>query len=208
MWPLDWWGHPPCPFAQHLQLLPELRRTYYTTHYTYGWNFSRWIFLPKSCHFFQLQRLFLITFGIEPPPSIDFSSQSFQRQSVKLTSKSPMFRGSFRILNMRWRVQKLVLLTAADMIDQKNQLREVAQCQKYSKTAAEVEKKWQLLEKISVQGNVNHIENKNSSRTRIWALWALWIVHLVTWSGFRIHVACMVRMSVLPFDGFWEKDWK
>ena len=34
-----------------------------------------------------------------------------------------------------------VLLTATDMIDQKNQLREVAQCQKYSKTADEVEKK-------------------------------------------------------------------
>ena len=57
------------------------------------------------------------------------------------TSKSPMIRGSFQVPNMRWRVQKLVLLTAADMIDQKNQLREVAQCQKYSKTAAEVEKK-------------------------------------------------------------------
>ena len=52
-----------------------------------------------------------------------------------------MIRGSFQVPNMRWRVQKLVLLTAADMIDQKNQLREVAQCQKYSKTAAEVEKK-------------------------------------------------------------------
>ena len=51
-----------------------------------------------------------------------------------------MIRGSFQVPNMRWRVQKLVLLTAADMIDQKNQLREVAQCQKYSKTAAEVEK--------------------------------------------------------------------
>ena len=57
------------------------------------------------------------------------------------TSKSPMFSGSFRVPNMRWRVQKLVLLTAADMVDQKNQLREVAQCQKYSKTAVKVEKK-------------------------------------------------------------------
>ena len=37
--------------------------------------------------------------------------------------------------------KKLVFLTLADIIDQKNQLREVAQCQKYSKTAAEVEKK-------------------------------------------------------------------
>ena len=54
-------------------------------------------------------------------------------------------------------LKKLVLLTAADIIDQKNQLREVAQCQKYSKTADEVEKKWQLLEKISVLDNVNHI---------------------------------------------------
>ena len=52
-----------------------------------------------------------------------------------------MFRGSFRVPNMSWQVQKLVLLTAADMIDQKNQMREVAECQKYSKTAAEVEKK-------------------------------------------------------------------
>ena len=33
------------------------------------------------------------------------------------------------------------------MIDQKNQLREVAQCQKYSKTAAEVEKSDNFLEK-------------------------------------------------------------
>ena len=56
------------------------------------------------------------------------------------TSKSPMFRGNFQVLNMRWQVQKLVFVTPADMIDQKNQLREVAQCQKYSKTADEVEK--------------------------------------------------------------------
>ena len=41
---------------------------------------------------------------------------------------------------LKW-LKKLVLLTLADIIDQKNQLREVAQCQKYSKTADEVEKK-------------------------------------------------------------------
>ena len=35
-------------------------------------------------------------------------------------------------------MKKLVFLTAADIIDQKNQLRELAQCQKYSKTADEV----------------------------------------------------------------------
>ena len=52
-----------------------------------------------------------------------------------------MFGGSFWVPNMSWQVQKLVLLTAADMIDQKNQMREVAECQKYSKTTAEVEKK-------------------------------------------------------------------
>ena len=58
-----------------------------------------------------------------------------------------MFRGSFRVPNMRWQVQKLVLLTAADMIDHENQLREVAQCQKFSKTAAEAEKSDNVLEK-------------------------------------------------------------
>ena len=41
---------------------------------------------------------------------------------------------------LKW-LKKLVLLTLADIIDQKNQLREVAQCQKYSTTADEVEKK-------------------------------------------------------------------
>ena len=73
------------------------------------------------------------------------------------TLKSPMFRGSFRVPNMSWQVQKLVLLTAADMIDQKNQMREVAECQKYSKTAAEVEKKLTTFGEISVQDNVNHM---------------------------------------------------
>ena len=37
--------------------------------------------------------------------------------------------------------KKIVLLTVANIIDQKNRLREVAQCQKYSKTADEVGKK-------------------------------------------------------------------
>ena len=52
-----------------------------------------------------------------------------------------MFRGNFQVLNIRWQVQKLVFVTPADMIDQKNQLKQVAQRQKYSKTAVEVEKK-------------------------------------------------------------------
>ena len=57
------------------------------------------------------------------------------------TSKSPVFRGGFQVPNMRWQVQKLVFVTPADMIDQKNQLKQVAQRQKCSKTAVEVEKK-------------------------------------------------------------------
>ena len=57
------------------------------------------------------------------------------------TSKSPVFRGGFQVLNMRWQVQKLVFVTPADMIDQKNQLKQEAQRQKYSKTAVKVEKK-------------------------------------------------------------------
>ena len=44
-------------------------------------------------------------------------------------------------------LKKIVLLTAADMIDHENQLREVAQCQKFSKTAAEAEKSDNVLEK-------------------------------------------------------------
>ena len=56
------------------------------------------------------------------------------------TSKSPMFRGSFQVINMRWRVQKLVFPTASDMIDQRNQLKQVFQRKIYSKTAAKVEK--------------------------------------------------------------------
>ena len=46
------------------------------------------------------------------------------------TSKSLMFSGSFWVPNMRWQVQKLVFGTAADMIDQKNQLKQVTQCKK------------------------------------------------------------------------------
>ena len=40
-------------------------------------------------------------------------------------------------------------MTAADMIDQKNQLREVAQCQKSQKTAPEVKKTSQELRMLS-----------------------------------------------------------
>ena len=57
------------------------------------------------------------------------------------TSKPPMFGGSFQVPNMRWRVWKLVFLTAAGQIDQKNQLKQVTQCKKCSKTAAKVSKK-------------------------------------------------------------------
>ena len=46
------------------------------------------------------------------------------------------------------------------MIDQKNQLGEVAQCQKYSKTATEVEKKWQPFGKISILRNFTHMARK------------------------------------------------
>ena len=52
-----------------------------------------------------------------------------------------MFRGGFQVINMRWRVQKLVFPTPSDMIDQRNQLKQVFQRKIYSKTAAKVEKK-------------------------------------------------------------------
>ena len=52
-----------------------------------------------------------------------------------------MFRGGFWVPNMRWQVQKLVFGTAADMIDQKNQLKQVTQCTKCEKSAVEVKKK-------------------------------------------------------------------
>ena len=60
---------------------------------------------------------------------------------------------------LKW-LKKKVFLTLAGIIDQKNQLKEVAQCQKFWKMADEVEKKWQLLEKISVLDNVNHIYHR------------------------------------------------
>ena len=52
-----------------------------------------------------------------------------------------MFRGGFQVINMRWRVQKLVFPTASDMIDQRNQLKQVFQRKIYSNTAAKVKKK-------------------------------------------------------------------
>ena len=52
-----------------------------------------------------------------------------------------MFEGSFQVPNMRWRVWKLVFLTPTGQIDQKNQLKQVTQCKKCSKTAAKVSKK-------------------------------------------------------------------
>ena len=52
-----------------------------------------------------------------------------------------MFRGGFQVINMRWRVQKLVFPTPSDMIDQRNQLKQVFQRKIYSKTAAKFEKK-------------------------------------------------------------------
>ena len=60
---------------------------------------------------------------------------------MAVTSKSPVFRGGFWVPNMRWQVQKLVLGTLADMIDQNNQLKQVTQCTKCEKSADEVEKK-------------------------------------------------------------------
>ena len=41
-------------------------------------------FLQKLSLFFQLHRLFFSTFGIEPPPSIDFSGQWCRPESEKL----------------------------------------------------------------------------------------------------------------------------
>ena len=56
-------------------------------------------------------------------------------------SKSPMFRGYFQVLNMRWQVQKLVFVTPADMIDQKYHSKQMTHRQMCSKTAVEVGKK-------------------------------------------------------------------
>ena len=47
------------------------------------------------------------------------------------TSKSPVFRGGFWVVFMRWQVQNLVFGTPADMIDQKYQSKQVTQRQKY-----------------------------------------------------------------------------
>ena len=56
------------------------------------------------------------------------------------TSESPVFGGGFQLPSMRWQVQKLVFPTPADMIDQKNKLKQVTQRHKHSKTAVEFEK--------------------------------------------------------------------
>ena len=50
----------------------------------YGWHCPGRIFSPKVVTFFQLHWLFFSTFGIEPPPSIDFSGQWCRPESVKL----------------------------------------------------------------------------------------------------------------------------
>ena len=68
------------------------------------------------------------------------------------TSKSPVFRGGFQVLNMRWQVQKLVFVTPADMIDQKYHSKQMTQRQKCSKTAVEVQKK------VTAFGNNIHLE--------------------------------------------------
>ena len=52
-----------------------------------------------------------------------------EKKLVK-TSKSPMFRGGFQVVFMRWQVQKLVLPSPADMIDKKYLSKQVAQRQK------------------------------------------------------------------------------
>ena len=65
-----------------------------------------------------------------------------------------MFRGSFQVPNMRWRVQRLVFLTSADMIDQKYQLKQVTQRLRCSKTAVEVEEE----EKITAFWKNIHLE--------------------------------------------------
>ena len=99
-----------------------------------------------------------------------------------------MFRGSFRVLNLRWRVQNLVFPSPAGMIDQRNQLKQVAQCKKCSKSAAEVEKKWHgSAQKIHLDKfplyvaaglqtehvPVKSISNENSSISRPISYWDL-----------------------------------
>ena len=73
------------------------------------------------------------------------------------TSKPPMLVGSFQVPNMRWRVWKLVFLTPTGQIDQKNTIETSDSMQKVFKNSLQSWKKWQLLGKISVQDNVNHM---------------------------------------------------
>ena len=57
-------------------------------------------------------------------PKKEKVGKNFEIQVVQV----PIFRVSFRIFNLRWRVQNLVFLSPADMIDQGNQLEQVSQC--------------------------------------------------------------------------------
>ena len=70
------------------------------------------------------------------------------------------------------------------MFDQKNQLKQEAQCKKCSKTAVENEKMWQLFGKMSVQGNINH----------------MWLLQCLGFAATNITAKQGLYCKILPFN--------
>ena len=64
-----------------------------------------------------------------------------KEENVVENLELPIFTGGFQVENLRWRVQNLLFPSAADMVDQGNQLKRVWECRKWSKSAIKVLKK-------------------------------------------------------------------
>ena len=61
-----------------------------------------------------------------------------KEENVVENLELPIFTGGFQVENLRWRVQNLLFPSAADMVDQGNQLKRVWECRKWSKSAIKV----------------------------------------------------------------------
>ena len=104
-------------------------------------NFNHRNFLPGHCQpiFDQHPNIVLVSVSCHTS-TCSVRSSTFYSVSVSKPNpvwkfryfQVPIFRGSFWVFDLRWRVQNLVFSSPTDMTDQGNQLKQVSQCKKCS----------------------------------------------------------------------------
>ena len=107
-----------------------------------------------------------------------------KEENVVENLELPIFTGGFQVENLRWRVQNLLFPSAADMVDQSNQLKRVWECRKWSKSAIKVKKK------------VTSCRKKNPSRKNpaIYIFTEIFVIF-----GYLWHFWWYLAFSVLAF---------